>query len=107
LPPVLFERGSAQIGPSQQAVLDNAVWALHRWGVDHVAVEGRASTDGHGPIDLAEQRAAHVRQSLEMAGLHVVTAASYPLPDQPRREAEEGVDPFRSVFMYVVDTATE
>lgn len=107
LPPVLFERGSAQIGPAQQAALENTVWALQRWGVRHIAVEGRASTDGHGPANLAEQRAAHVRQVLETAGLHVATGASYPLPDQQRREAEEGVDPFRSVFVYVVDPGAE
>jgi len=107
LPPVLFERGSAQIGPAQHAALENAIWALQRWGVHDVAVEGRASTDGHGPADLAEQRAAQVRQSLEAAGLHVVTGASYPLPDQQRREAEEGVDPFRSVFVYVVDPGAD
>ena len=107
LPPVLFERGSAQIGPTQQATLDNTVWALQRWGVNSVAVEGRASTDGHGPVDLAEQRATHVRQLLETAGMHVVTGASYPLPDQKRMEAEEGVDPFRSVFVYVVDAGME
>jgi outer membrane protein OmpA-like peptidoglycan-associated protein len=107
LPPVLFERGSAQIGPTQQAALENTVWALQRWGVHDVAVEGRASTDGRGPVDLAEQRAAHVRQTLETAGLHVVTGASYPLPDQQRREVEEGVDPFRSVFVYVVDPGAD
>ena len=104
LPPVLFERGSAQIGPMQRTALDNAAWALQRWGVNSVAVEGRASTDGDGPADLAEQRAAHVRQSLETAGLHVATGASYPLPDQKRMEADEGVDAFRSVFIYVMDS---
>lgn len=107
LPPVLFERGSAQVGQTQQAALENTIWALERWGVHQVAVEGRASTDGHGPVDLAEQRAEHVRQSLETAGLHVVTGASYPLPDQQRREADEGVDPFRSVFIYVVDPGAQ
>ena len=107
LPPVLFERGSAQIGPAQQAALQNTVWALQRWGVHNVAVEGRASTDGHGPADLAEQRAAQVRQSLETAGLHVVTGASYPLPDQKQLEAQEGVDPFRSVLVYVVDPSAD
>jgi len=107
LPPILFERGSAQIGPEQQRALENAVWALQRWGVRDVAVEGRANADGRGPVDLAEQRAANVRQSLETAGLHVATGASYPLRDQQQRETGEGVDPFLGVFIYVVDAGPQ
>lgn len=101
LPPVAFPRGSATIGPAQAAFLSDAAWALERWDVHDVALEGRASTDGDGPAQLAELRAQHVRDWLKARGLRTSMAASYPLPEQGKMEARDGADAFRSVFIHV------
>ncbi|HEY4143824.1 DUF389 domain-containing protein [Pinirhizobacter sp.] len=103
LPPILFARGSAALGNSQMGTLADLAWAMRHWGSSSVLVEGRASSDGHGPVDLAQARAEAVRGWLEQQGFMVTLGASYPLPDQQRREDAEGVDAFRSVFVHVTD----
>lgn len=105
LPPILFARGSAELGAEQHAALEDVLWALRRWDAHQVAVEGRASSDGRGTPQLAAGRAESVRQWLEQAGIEVQAGASYPLPDQPAREAADGVDMFRSVFIHMTDSA--
>jgi uncharacterized hydrophobic protein (TIGR00271 family) len=105
LPPVLFARGEADIGDEQRLTLETVQWALSRWNCKDVLVEGRASTDGDGPGNLAAARARHVGDWLDRAGLHVQSATSYPLPAQDRAEAAQGVDVFRSVFIQVTDPA--
>jgi outer membrane protein OmpA-like peptidoglycan-associated protein len=105
LPPVLFARASADLGDEQIATMQLVVWAAQRWGVTQVLVEGRASTDGKGTASLASDRASHVRDWLEAAGLHVSMGTSYPLPDQARVEETDGIDLFRSVLIQVTDPA--
>ncbi|HMH66352.1 MAG TPA: hypothetical protein VK519_00380 [Pinirhizobacter sp.] len=103
LPPVLFTRGSADLGVSQTGTLEDLAWAMRHWGSNGVLIEGRASSDGDGPVNLAQARADAVRGWLEQQGIMVTLGASYPLPDQQRREDAEGVDAFRSVFVHVTD----
>lgn len=105
LPPVLFARGSADLGTEQIATMQLVVWATQRWGVKQVLVEGRASTDGKGTTKLAADRASHVRDWLEAAGLHASMGSSYPLPDQAHIEETSSVDLFRSVLIQVTDPA--
>ncbi|SFS17870.1 TIGR00341 family protein [Dyella sp. OK004] len=105
LPPVLFARGSAEVGPDQIVTLQLVTWAAQRWNVQHLVAEGRASSDGHGTAELAVQRAANARDWLERHHLQVSLGASYPLPDQSKVEANEGIDAFRSVFLQVTDAA--
>jgi uncharacterized hydrophobic protein (TIGR00271 family) len=105
LPPVLFARGSAAIGDTQRQLLEIAQWALSRWNCHEVLIEGRASTDGDGPENLAAQRARNVGNWLDRAGLRVDIGSSYPLPAQDRAEATQGPDAFRSVFIQVTDQA--
>jgi uncharacterized hydrophobic protein (TIGR00271 family) len=103
LPPVLFGRGSSELGDAQLRTLDDLAWAMHHWGSRGVLLEGRASSDGHGSVGLAQGRADAVRAWLEQRGFQATLGASYPLPDQPRREDADGVDLFRSVFVHVTD----
>ncbi|MFC5743055.1 TIGR00341 family protein [Dyella tabacisoli] len=105
LPPVLFGRASAELGDEQVATMQQVVWATRRWGVKQVLVEGRASSDGNGTASLASERASHVRDWLETAGLHASMGASYPLPDQAHVEEMNGIDVFRSVLIQVTDPA--
>ncbi|WP_250634023.1 DUF389 domain-containing protein [Pinirhizobacter soli] len=103
LPPVLFTRGSADLGVAQTSTLEDLAWAMRHWESRGVLLEGRASSDGHGPVNLAQARAEAVRSWLEQQGFVVTLGASYPLPDQQQREDAEGVDAFRSVFVHVTD----
>lgn len=101
LPPVMFARGSAELGDTQQATLSLIDWATRRWNSRRLLVEGRASSDGRGTPELAAQRAAVVRDWLEQHGLQTVAGSSYPLPAQAQAEAEQGIEQFRSVFVQV------
>jgi len=102
LPPVLFPRGSAELGESQRATLAVIDWATQRWNTRRLLLEGRASSDGGGTPALAGQRADAVRGWLEGHGLQATVGNSYPLPAQAQAEAEQGADPFRSVFVQVI-----
>lgn len=95
LPPVRFDDGSATLEETRSTNLIG--WALARWRVPRVAVEGRAaSTEDRA---LAEARAAAVAEALEASGV-TATPIARPLDATQRAEEREaGLTSFRTAII--------
>lgn len=97
---VHFTVGSIELDPARQSDMARALWALKRWRVSTVAIEGRASSDGDGPATLAQRRADVVAELLRQQGISVLRAdGRYPYPQQSELEAKVGKDVLRSVLI--------
>ena len=76
------------------------LWALRRWGVREVRLEGRASSDGDGPAPLAGKRANLVSDLLLRDGVQVFEAVGrYPYPGQAQIEDAVGKHAMRTVLV--------
>ncbi|WP_374576223.1 DUF389 domain-containing protein [Phenylobacterium sp.] len=86
LPVISFARGSRALSGAARADLAVTAWALKRWGLSSVRVEGVASPGRRGPrrIDqaLAEGRAQAVADALSGLGV-TVSQVSGSVPDTP------------------------
>ncbi len=56
--------GEASLGAAGEERLQLVAWALQRWGRKGLLLAGHASTDGGGPLALAERRVTTVRRWL-------------------------------------------
>lgn len=92
LPPVRFDDGSAILEETRTTNLIG--WALARWRVPRVVVEGRAaSTEDRA---LAETRAAVVAEALEASGVTATPTARPPDAEQRAEEREQGLIALRT-----------
>ncbi len=91
LPPVTFGSGGAAIGDEQRATLDLIAWALQRWGVETVSVEGLAAPGLRGPRPadraMAQKRGEAVAEVLRDRGVTVAEVVGT-VPE--RRPDDEG-----------------
>lgn len=101
LPEIQFGR---QQGDLDEKALENIAvitWAMQRWGVDMVELQGGASHNeaGKRTKQLAEARAMAVKDQLEAAGIRVSRSLVRSVADQARLEKEEGANAFRRVIV--------
>lgn len=69
--PVIFEDDVASLASAQVQTIDAAVWALQRWGVESVTIEGfsgRSTGASRASRLLATTRAANVESALDARG---------------------------------------
>jgi len=99
LPWVEFEPTSSDIDEEGLRVLDVSAWALQRWGIASVEVEGFASSDGTPERNrqLALQRAEAVADELRARGFEVTALAAFDRRSQRPVEREMGLARFRRV----------
>ncbi len=72
VPPLVFARGTAQLQPSSQVVLDELVRTLNTWPQYYVLIKGDATRRGNVEANrqLAEQRAKAAADYLVQRGIH-------------------------------------
>ena len=106
LPLVAFEAGESELTADGVASLDDAAWALTRWGVFEVEAAGRATIAAEArnvrSPDLAEARAEAVAAALSERGILATARADHPLPDQAAIERDRGARAVRTVALYPV-----
>jgi uncharacterized hydrophobic protein (TIGR00271 family) len=98
LPEVPFTAGSASLNKEAKQLVQDGVWALTRWQVASVEVNGSAALyeKGRQTSSLALQRAKAVAAELNAAGLQADVVKVYPMAGQRARESEYGTAAFRS-----------
>jgi uncharacterized hydrophobic protein (TIGR00271 family) len=99
LPWIEFEPTSIEIDAEGVQVLELCEWALRRWGVESLEVEGYASSDGTSGRNrqLALARAEAVADWLRARDFEVTTFASFDRRSQLPLEREMGLARFRRV----------
>jgi outer membrane protein OmpA-like peptidoglycan-associated protein len=105
LPAISFAKGRSNLDSAGEERLTSLVWALQRWGAEEVVLTGHASSAGHGPLSLAQQRVETVSLWLGTRGVQVRGQAVYPVPMQKAREREVGEMNYRSVEISLAATA--
>lgn len=97
LPLVTFDDGS-QLSAEGQAAIDDIAWALERWNVKAVVVEGNASLGGSRSANrlLALRRAEAVCAKLGAKGLATQAVSAFGAADQAALERQRGKAIFQS-----------
>ena len=110
LPLIPFEEASATLSPKGMEAVVDAAWALKRWGVTTVLVNGRVASgeadSGDARDELAEDRAAAVATALGERGIKVASRSATSGAIQNAAEDEYGRSALRSVEL-VPDTLAE
>ncbi len=97
---VPFDLNSDLLNDNSNRAIELTVWALSRWQIDSVRLEGRASSDGDGPASLAERRAQAVAATLTEKSVQVSEQTGrYPYPGQASHEAIDGPQRYRTVMI--------
>ena len=98
LPEVPFSAGSARLSQEAKQIVQDSLWALTRWQVTSVEVNGGAALNekGRQTSNLALQRAKAVAAELNSAGLQATVAEVYPMAGQRAKESETGSTAFRT-----------
>jgi uncharacterized hydrophobic protein (TIGR00271 family) len=98
LPVIAFNEGGDEVSQQGLAALDAAVWALQRWQIANVVVEGNASLGGSTASNraLALRRAEAVAARLQAKGIKAEARSGYPVPGQAAIEREFGKARFTS-----------
>jgi outer membrane protein OmpA-like peptidoglycan-associated protein len=99
LPEIRFESGSHALSPSAVEALETAAWALSRWELKNVEVDGYASSDRSGTRSLAARRAEEVARWLDARGFAARAVARYPAENQAARERALGREAFRKAVI--------
>jgi len=88
LPEIRFAYGSSRLDAAAQMTLEAVAWALERWGVRSVRVEGFASASRNAPrpadYRFAAKRAATVADALNALGNISVSQTASVLAGRPR-----------------------
>ncbi|MBI1340129.1 DUF389 domain-containing protein [bacterium] len=117
LPLIGFDSGTATISAEGRAAIDTITWALERWNVDAVEVEGRAVLPAIRPgtagfasarrqnASLAQDRADAVAAALEAKGLSTTAINGYGDPDQAADERLNGVARYQAAAVRAVFTS--
>lgn len=102
LPPVMFESGGTDISDEGAAALDLITWALERWNVTSVAIEGNASLGGDDTFNrrLALGRAEAVGARIQASGIAVRSSSAYGASDQAARERDLGKARFQTAVVH-------
>jgi len=97
LPLVIFDDGS-QLSSAGEAAIEDIAWALERWGVTAVVVEGNASLGGSRSVNraLALRRAEAVCEKLGAKGIATAAVSAFGASGQAARERELGKIVFHS-----------
>ena len=103
LPSVSFDQGGANISEEGLEVVDTIVWALKRWDVKAVEVEGHSSIGGSASANrrLALARAQAVADQLTAQGFEATPVSAYTVPKQATKERELGKASFQSATVSV------
>lgn len=96
LPKVAFD--GSKISADGLATVNNILWALDRWGVKDVNVQGHASLGGSTSVNrrIALGRAEAVCAKLREKGLTAEPSSAFGAPDQAKLERELGKKQFES-----------
>lgn len=98
LPKLYFTAGATALGLNETEKLKDIVWALKRWGVDHVNVMGYASAQGGSYSRneaIAYARAAWVAEKLERSGFASKPQSNYQPTRQRAAQTKFGVASFQ------------
>ncbi|BBE35325.1 DUF389 domain-containing protein [Sphingosinicella microcystinivorans] len=110
LPLIPFDEDSAALSPKGMEAVVDAAWALKRWGITTVLVNGRVASgeadSGEARDKLAEDRAAAVAAVLGERGIKVASRSTTSGAIQKAAEDEFGRSALRSVEL-VPDTLAE
>ncbi|MBB4632765.1 DUF389 domain-containing protein [Sphingosinicella soli] len=110
IPLIPFEDGAAVLTPKGVEAVVDAVWALKRWGITTVLVNGRVASgeadSGDEREKLAQARAAAVTAALKERGIEVAPRSATSGTVQSAAEDEYGRSVLRSVEL-VPDTLAE
>ncbi|CAN7149626.1 TIGR00341 family protein [Pseudoxanthomonas sp. LjRoot168] len=93
LPPITFGDERSELDAEAATRVEAIAWALQRWGVDRIRVDGFAGNDAA----LALARAESVAAALEKLGIRGATARAVPGADARSAAASEGATVLREV----------
>ena len=110
LPLIPFEEGASELSAAGKEAIVDAAWALNRWGITTVLVNGRVASgeadSGDARDKLAEDRAASVAAALGERGIKVASRSATSGAIQNAAEDEYGRAALRSVEL-IPDTLAE
>ncbi len=105
---IYFNAGQSELTTAQIALLEDIAWSFSRHEITRLRLEGRASSDGGGTIELAGNRAALLAEYFKTLGYDVTGVDSrFPLPDQKQQERIHGAAALRSVLLIPVSDAAD
>lgn len=97
LPEIHFSHNSARLDKAALATLASIDWALARWNIRSVQIEGAASSDEKSKASLAKERAQQIADVLKKQGITADISARALSREQITEEKEKGRERYRAV----------
>ncbi len=108
LAPIPFAQGGAVLPDPPPVELEDALWAIERWGKPKMVLTGLSSLGGSTAFNatLARERAETVAAVLNASGIETVVVTGFPAPGQAQAQRREGALAFQRVDITLASDQT-